>query len=160
MAGYPEVAAKIDAFFARVEARHGADMRCQSGCSDCCQPGLSVTRVEAEAIRALDLTGFTIDTADRCAALDAQGRCKIYAARPFVCRSHGAPIRIAQVIRNCHHNAAVVPDPDCVLDQTTLSALSLAVNGGDTERFDLRDLLLDCAAHGHPAEPSEVQVRR
>lgn len=160
MSGFAQVAAKIDAFFARVEARHGADMRCGSGCSDCCQPGLSVTRVEAEAIRALDLTGFAIETTDRCAALDASGRCKIYAARPFVCRSHGAPIRIAAVIRNCHLNAKVVPDPDCVLDQTTLSALSLAVNGGDTERFDLRDLLLDSAAHGHPAEPSEVQVRR
>lgn len=135
-------------------------MRCRSGCSECCQPGLSVTPVEAEAIRALDLTGFTIDTTDRCAALDANGRCKIYLARPFVCRSHGAPIRIESVIRNCHLNAAVRPDPDCVLDQTTLSALTLAVNGGATERFDLRALLLDCAAHGHPAEPSEVQVRR
>jgi hypothetical protein len=158
--GYPEVAAKIDAFFARVEARHGEDMRCATGCSDCCQPGLTVTRVEAEAIRAIVPAGFVVE-GDRCAALDPAGRCKIYAARPFVCRSHGAPIRVEALIRNCQHNfKTVIPDRDCVLDQTTLSALTLAVNGGDLERIDLRELLLDSAAHGHPPEPSEVQVRR
>jgi hypothetical protein len=51
------------------------------------------------------------------------------------------------VVRSCFRNfGEVTPDADCVLDQTTLSALTLAVNGGDTERLDLRSLLLDCAA--------------
>jgi Fe-S-cluster containining protein len=152
MAGYPEVAAKIDAFFTRVEARHGGDMQCQTGCSDCCHTTLSVTPVEAEAIRR-ELA--TWDAARRealrevgpyCAALDAHGRCRIYAARPFVCRSHGAPIRMREgslpVVQSCVRNFThTAPDADCILDQTTLSALSLAVNGGATERIDLADLL-------------------
>jgi hypothetical protein len=46
-----QLAAKVDAFFARVEARHGAAMECRSGCHDCCLPGLSCTGVEARALR-------------------------------------------------------------------------------------------------------------
>jgi Fe-S-cluster containining protein len=165
MAGYPEVAAKIDAFFTRVEARHGGDMQCQTGCADCCHTTLSVTPVEAEAIRREIATwdaarraalrevgphpkdiGSPGSSLAHCAALDAAGRCKIYAARPFVCRSHGAPIRMRAgglpVVQSCFRNfAQTAPDADCILDQTTLSALTLAVNGGATERIDLADLL-------------------
>ena len=53
MSRLPEVTAKVDAFFARVAARHGDDMQCASGCSDCCHVRLSVTEVEAAAIREL-----------------------------------------------------------------------------------------------------------
>jgi hypothetical protein len=150
VAGYPDVAAKIDAFFTRVEARHGSDMQCQTGCSDCCHTTLSVTRVEAEAIRDLveswSSTEILRDVGPHCAALDPTGRCKIYAARPFVCRSHGAPIRMREnslpVVQSCFRNfTTVTPDPDCILDQTTLSALTLAVNGGETDRIDLAELL-------------------
>ena len=155
-----ELTAKIDAFFARVEARHGDDMQCATGCSDCCHVRLTVTAVEAAAIRA-ELAGWPADrrarlaanaaaaSADRCAALDPGGRCLIYAARPVVCRSHGAPIRLREgslpVVRSCHHNfTRTAPDPDCVLDQETLSALVLAVDraaGHDGARIDLADLL-------------------
>jgi len=175
-----ELAAKVDAFFARVADRHGADMQCATGCSDCCHVRLTITEVEAEAIRALAaswpahrrralaLTPST-DTptavpaerpraeaclpdhpdrsaaeagpgdphaaapgAERCAALDRDGRCKIYDARPLVCRSHGVPIRLRQgglpVVQACHRNfTQTTPDPDCVLDQTTLSATLYAV---------------------------------
>jgi hypothetical protein len=109
-----------------------------------------VTRVEADAIRALVASWPSAevlrDVGPHCAALDAAGRCKIYAARPFVCRSHGAPIRMHEhslpVVQSCFRNfTQTVPDADCILDQTTLSALSLAVNGGDTERLDLAALL-------------------
>ena len=150
MAGYPEVAAKIDAFFTRVEQRHGDDMQCQTGCSDCCHTTLSVTRVEADAIRELvaswPSTEILREVGPHCAALDAQGRCKIYAARPFVCRSHGAPIRMREkslpVVQSCFRNfTRVEPDADCILDQTTLSALALSVNDGDPERVDLAALL-------------------
>ena len=154
MAGYPDVAAKIDAFFARVEARHGAAMQCHTGCSDCCHTTLSVTPVEAAAIRALvaswDSPAILREVGPHCAALDAAGRCKIYAARPFVCRSHGAPIRMREgslpVIRSCFKNfTEVAPDADCILDQATLSALTLAVNASvhadATSRIDLAELL-------------------
>lgn len=155
-----ELTSKVDAFFARVQARHGADMQCETGCSDCCHVRLTVTSVEAAAIRE-ELAGWTADRraalgahaaaarADRCAALDASGRCLIYAVRPVVCRSHGAPIRLREdslpVVRSCPRNFAhTTPDPDCVLDQETLSALTLTVDraaGGDGSRIDLASLL-------------------
>lgn len=132
----------MDAFFVRVEARHGADMQCATGCSDCCHVRLTVTTVEAAAIRA-HVVAMPDDQRralavtqgrDRCAALDAAGRCRIYEARPLVCRSHGVPIRLRQgglpVVQSCHHNfKATTPDADCILDQTTLSALLLAIDG-------------------------------
>jgi Fe-S-cluster containining protein len=97
-------------------------MQCQTGCADCCHVRLTVTAVEAAAIRAYaaglphsvrrqlvtdpcgDPTAsktmsIAADTAsdnrgERCAALDPAGRCTIYTARPLVCRSHGVPIRL------------------------------------------------------------------
>src|SRR5262249_7716586 len=92
-------------------------MQCSTGCSDCCHVRLTITAVEAAAIRAhvagwppdqrralaggqtdradpTDRTALPGDETDRCAALDATGRCKIYEARPLVCRSHGVPIRM------------------------------------------------------------------
>src|SRR5690606_12331500 len=87
------------------------------GCSDCCRGGLSVTLVEAAHIaegvadlaaekraameeRAAAVTELAQSgahdsvLAGPCAALDpADGSCAIYAWRPIICRSHGAPIR-------------------------------------------------------------------
>lgn len=163
MSRYRELAGKVDAFFARVAARHGGDMQCGSGCSDCCHVRLTVTRVEARAIEA-ELATWPADRraalaraaaqapADRCAALDPAGRCAIYAARPIVCRSHGAPIRMRAgslpVVQSCPRNfTRTEPDADCVLDQETLSALVLAVDrddGGDGGRVDLAELLSLC----------------
>jgi hypothetical protein len=128
---------------------------------------LTITSVEARAIRD-EVAGWPEDRraalvaaaaaapAERCAALDPTGRCLIYAARPFVCRSHGAPIRLQAerrdrslpVIQSCFRNFThTQPDPDCVLDQTTLSALVLAVDrdaGGDGSRLDLADVIASC----------------
>jgi Fe-S-cluster containining protein len=143
---YRELTAKIDGFFARVQARHPAEMQCGTGCADCCHTRLSVTGVEAAAVAALvatlssdervelaALAGRRPDPADpRCAALGDDDRCRIYAARPVVCRSHGAPIRLGRAISACPRNftarGPAAADADCVLDQTTLSALVLAVD--------------------------------
>lgn len=160
-----ELAAKVDAFFARVAARHGADMQCSTGCSDCCHVRLTVTAAEAAAIRAR-VAAWPAEQrhnlanqgpSDRCAALDAAGRCRIYAARPLVCRSHGVPIRLRgalPVVQACHRNfTRTAPDPDCVLDQATLSATLYAVDAADAaaagagpgRRIELAALLADLA---------------
>ena len=167
MSRYRELTAKIDAFFARVEARHGDEMRCGSGCSHCCHTRLSITAVEAQAIadevatwpsdRRAALHANAAASTDRCAALDANARCMIYGVRPVVCRSHGAPIRLREtslpVVQACRENFSArgpaAADADCILDQTTLSAMVLAVDreaGGDGSRIDLDRLLLDCTA--------------
>ncbi|MBA3818184.1 MAG: YkgJ family cysteine cluster protein [Deltaproteobacteria bacterium] len=158
-------------------------MQCQTGCSDCCHVRLTITGVEAAAIRAEIArwsaerrTGLAaVGPRDRCAALDAAGRCKIYEARPVVCRSHGVPIRLAEttgsasgsatgraslpVIQACFRNfTTTVADADCVLDQTTLSALVLAVDraaGGDGSRIDLAELLAELGA----ALPGEIVAK-
>jgi uncharacterized protein len=120
--------------------------------------------------RARLLAGASVES-DRCSALSETGRCQIYDARPFVCRTHGAPIRMtrnhlpviasralpgeaappdggADVIASCFRNfASTTPAADCVLDQTTLSAMTLAIDrdaGGDGSRFDLADVIRDC----------------
>jgi uncharacterized protein len=48
---YRELCAKVDAFFARVQARHGDQMACRAGCDACCRTRLSVTAVEADELR-------------------------------------------------------------------------------------------------------------
>jgi hypothetical protein len=48
------------------------------------------------------------------------------------------------VVRACFRNFPGGPEraaPDCILDQQTLSALVLALNGGDDTRVDLAELL-------------------
>ena len=162
MSRYPELAAKVDAFFQRVEQRHGSDLQCHTGCSDCCHTRLTVTTVEARAIadeigtwpadRRTALAANASASSANCAALDPQGRCLIYSVRPIVCRSHGAPIRLREgslpVVRACFRNFPAGPEKaaaDCILDQQTLSALVLAVNGGDDTRHDLGEVL-DSAA--------------
>jgi Fe-S-cluster containining protein len=144
-------------------------MQCATGCSDCCHVRLTITTVEAAAIRA-HVTTWSAEQrrglaesgqTDRCAALDPAGRCKIYPARPLVCRSHGVPIRLRQgglpVVQACHRNFThTEPDPDCVLDQATLSATLLAVDAAEAaevadpasrgRRVDLAQLLADLAA--------------
>jgi len=160
MSRYSELTAKVDTFFVRVHDRHGSDMQCSTGCSDCCHVRLTVTGVEAREIRE-ELARWTADQrrelakaaavpSDRCAALDANGRCRIYAVRPIVCRSHGAPIRVRglPVLQTCHRNFThTTPDADCIVDQETLSTLVLAVDregGGDGARIDLAELLAAC----------------
>jgi len=165
MSRYPELAAKVDAFFDRVMKRHSGEMACGRGCSHCCHVRLTVTSVEANAIRTLVsqmpevnysrlVDNVALAAPDRCAALTPGGLCLIYAARPIVCRSHGAPIRYKEnslpVIAACDENFMGIDDgpagadPDCVIDQETLSAMLLAVDreaGGDGSRVDLAELL-------------------
>ena len=152
MSRLAELTDKVDAFFARVTERHGADMQCQTGCSDCCHVQLTITQVEAAAIRA-HVAGWPEPRrralarrgpAAHCAALDPAGRCRIYEARPLVCRSHGVPIRMTRahlpVVQACQHNfTSTVPDADCILDQATLSATLLAVDADARRRGEAKE---------------------
>lgn len=168
---YRQLGDKVDAFFARVEARHGDQLNCHRGCYDCCDARLSITGVEAAAVvaawneltdeRRAEVRATWRPDATACAALDRQGRCSIYAGRPLVCRSHGVPIRFQQpgkslpVVETCFRNFPIVgpasADADCVLDQTTLSAMLLLIDKEDAlrsdrtpgERFELADLLAE-----------------
>lgn len=77
----------------------GLPVGCGSGCFACCQDGLTVWEVEAAAIEAhvreLALQVSPSEGAG-CAFLDRDGRCQVYDARPYVCRSQGAVLRWSQ----------------------------------------------------------------
>ena len=79
-------------------------MQCRSGCSDCCRARLSITRVEEAflrrglaripgSIRKEISLAAQEKTREMCPALDPQGRCRVYASRPLICRSYGVPLR-------------------------------------------------------------------
>ena len=78
-----------------VEANAGR-LRCRAGCSECCADGLTVFSIEAAVIRRHHAE--LLETAEPhppggCAFLDGEGRCRIYAQRPYVCRTQGLPLR-------------------------------------------------------------------
>jgi Fe-S-cluster containining protein len=73
-----------------------AKLECRRGCSSCCVDGLSVFDVEAAHIQRNNagLLAMGIPHAEgACAFLDELGACRIYADRPYVCRTQGLPLR-------------------------------------------------------------------
>lgn len=82
-------------------------MECRAGCTGCCQVQLTVSPVEASAIRdhlaslpaeprAALATRAASRRPDRpdapCVMLGDDGRCAIYPARPLICRTQGLPL--------------------------------------------------------------------
>jgi hypothetical protein len=75
---------------------HGARLRCRSGCADCCADGLTVFEIEAAVIarRHADLLASgDAHPEGGCAFLGPDRECRIYASRPYVCRTQGLPLR-------------------------------------------------------------------
>ena len=85
---------EVDAVAARLAERHAARMQCRRGCSGCCVDDIAVFAIEAEVIRRRHLA--VLESAPHregaCAFLDAEGACRIYADRPYVCRTQGLPL--------------------------------------------------------------------
>ena len=74
---------------------HGTRLQCRRGCTDCCVDDLTVHPIEAHRIRSYHaqlLQTGTPHAVGRCAFLDAEGSCRIYAHRPYVCRTQGLPL--------------------------------------------------------------------
>ncbi|HEX6086739.1 MAG TPA: YkgJ family cysteine cluster protein [Thermoanaerobaculia bacterium] len=87
---------EVDRHAAALAARHAAKMACARGCSGCCVDDLTVFEVEAERIRrgaAAFLASAQPHSPGRCAFLGSEGECRIYALRPYVCRTQGLPLR-------------------------------------------------------------------
>lgn len=86
----------IDARVSDLERRHHGRLQCGAGCAQCCVDELTVNEVEAAHIR--EHVGKALRDAapappGRCAFLDQDDRCRIYAVRPYVCRTQGLPLR-------------------------------------------------------------------
>ncbi len=75
---------------------HAKRMRCGRGCIACCDDELSVFEVEARLIEHHhpSLLGRELPhPTGACAFLSGDGSCRIYASRPYVCRTQGLPLR-------------------------------------------------------------------
>jgi hypothetical protein len=86
----------VDRMVAPLTARHAGRLQCREGCTGCCVDDLSVFAVEAATIvrhHAALLTSEAPHPVGACAMLDDAGRCRIYAHRPYVCRTQGLPLR-------------------------------------------------------------------
>lgn len=88
--------ADIDTAAGRLHAQHEEVLQCARGCADCCIDGVTVFEVEAERIRAEHaelLAEGAPHPEGACAFLDGERACRIYSARPYVCRTQGLPLR-------------------------------------------------------------------
>ncbi|MCA9564595.1 MAG: YkgJ family cysteine cluster protein [Myxococcales bacterium] len=89
---------QVDAQVRELERHHAQRLQCRSGCASCCIDDITVFEVEAERIRAaLSKGAVELGAAHpegACAFLDpADQTCRIYAQRPYVCRTQGLPLR-------------------------------------------------------------------
>jgi uncharacterized protein len=155
----------------RLHVLHAAQLQCRKGCSSCCVDGLTVFEVEAEHIRrrhAEFLATGAPHAEGACAFLDEGGACRIYAERPYVCRTQGLPLRWIEErdgssveLRDiCSLNDAGEPIEELGADacwsigpiEERLGLLQLAAGAG-SRRTRLRDLFVT-ASIGHPLRGS------
>ncbi len=80
----------------RLDETHAGRLHCRKDCCVCCVDDITVFEVEAQNIRhhhaELLATGAP-HAAGGCAFLAADGSCRIYEDRPYVCRTQGYPLR-------------------------------------------------------------------
>ncbi len=86
---------EVDLICEELSARHQARLQCKKGCHQCCQDGLTVFEIEAQRIQSMysEVLGEEAGPEGGCAFLGAEGQCRVYLARPYVCRTQGLPLR-------------------------------------------------------------------
>ena len=75
---------------------YGAPLAGGRGCSGCGRDDLTVFELEASLIRGVHaelIESGSPHPPGACAFLDGEGSCRIYAQRPYVCRTQGLPLR-------------------------------------------------------------------
>ncbi|MFT5291655.1 MAG: Fe-S-cluster containining protein [Planctomycetota bacterium] len=149
---------RVDADSARLTTHHAARLECKRGCSACCCDDLTVFQVEADRIRAQfpEVLGTTPHAVGACAFLDDEGACRVYDARPYVCRTQGLPLlyfqenereEIVEERSICELNLEGEPLDDIDMDdcwiigpvELQLQQLQQSASG-DQARVALRDL--------------------
>jgi hypothetical protein len=86
----------IDTMAAPLVTLHAERLQCKRGCHACCLDGITVFALEAAQIatqNAALLEAGEPHPEGACAFLDAEGACRIYEHRPYVCRTQGLPLR-------------------------------------------------------------------
>lgn len=151
--------AVVDEVTAPLVARHAERLACRAGCSSCCTDGLTVFAIEAALIaeRHPDLLAEGEPHAEgACAFLDADGSCRVYDVRPYVCRTQGLPLRWLEEEDGeafeardvCPKNLVGVALEELPADalwtlgpiEQRLADRQAALDGGRGERVALRDM--------------------
>jgi len=162
----------VDGRAAEVAHLNEGRLHCRRGCSGCCVDDLTVFEVEATILHArhAELLAFGAPHPEgACAFLDAEGSCRIYADRPYVCRTQGLPLRWldeeqgAECRDICELNDAPIggewptilelPEEACLTlggPEARLRALQRALSvKNPLARVRLRDLFLSAVAATH-----------
>ena len=150
---------EIDVAARHLHVLHAARTQCKRGCAGCCVDDLTVFEVEAEPIR----RGFGKLLAEGlphplggCAFLDETGGCRVYASRPYVCRTQGLPLRwLDEDAEGAFERRDICPlneagQPIEELPETACFTLGpveerlarLAIGDGDRARITLRSLFV------------------
>jgi hypothetical protein len=157
----------VDELAGPVAAAHASRLTCRAGCHDCCTDGLSVFTIEAAVIarhHAALLASGAEGALGGCAFLDARGECRIYAQRPYVCRTQGLPLRWldydeqdepCEVRDICPRNAEgpaleELPSDACWTlgpFEERLATRQAAVDGDRGQRVALRELFAGARRH-------------
>lgn len=146
-----------------LEIVHQKRLKCRLGCSSCCVDDLTIFSIEADHIRRHHGTLLSIGiphAIGMCAFLDADGACRIYDERPYVCRTQGLPLRwleqradqtveLRDICPLNDENDALDPIEALPIEECwtigpfedRLAALQLFSTGG-AERTALRDLFV------------------
>ena len=149
--------AEVDGRAAALAREHGERLHCARGCCGCCVDDLRVFEVEADVIRERHgrlLAAARPHPRGACAFLDEAGACRIYDARPYVCRTQGLPLRwfdeVERVERRdiCPLNEAGEPVESLPAEacwtlgdfEGRLAALQAARGDGALRRVTLRSL--------------------
>jgi Fe-S-cluster containining protein len=156
----------IDEAAAPIAAKNRGRLRCARGCTGCCVDDLTVFEVEAAAIvrRHRAVLEEPPAPGGGCAFLDAEGACRIYASRPYVCRTQGLPLRWLEddqehrdicplnetpnEVNEPSNEPALLPIEALAKDacwpigpvETRLASLQAHVDGGAMRRVPLRSL--------------------
>ncbi len=134
---YSKLTAWCDAFWQRVVARFPDQFACATGCGICCTLS-SVNQIEAAVIAGHcaahpeALRSPLPDPAnDEWCPFLTDDTCRIYAARPLICRTHGLLLRSSdftdRIAASCPFNFATVEFED-VGEEFALDAEKISLN--------------------------------
>jgi len=117
--GFRKLLAAVDGKCARQEAELAGQIACKAGCHHCCRRIPTILPIERAWIRETakandgsiesvrpekDLRSDLHPGEPLCGHLDALGLCRIYAARPLICRTHGMLILSDDGLDHCPWN--------------------------------------------------------
>lgn len=104
LTGYRQLVTRIDSHAAAVATSCGDQLACHPGCAGCCRQ-ITVSAIEALALwRALQdippaeaatlrAAAVAAEASEECPLLEGE-LCRLYAARPLICRTHGLPLLV------------------------------------------------------------------